>query len=383
MQASNTTSSQDTNFSAPWMKANLKNTSTYVGSDNFDSQLVWLKNNNQNKLMIVPEDHKEKPFMQVTWAVVGVVSFQRLFLEPHGNFNPIFEKSALENSKAQFMLISPPIDNEFYSDFQLAIEHIKNLQNKVVSTGPDPKYFLIEDGRQTGMRFSSPLFEKRDFEYDPLDEEDWSNGYLINDKYKTAFKAIIQKWRVTPLPAYDENANFIRVRDQENYLKGSMVLIYFQLRHYAIRDKDTNGITGNTFTASATQIKILQRAPKKKASPYKSQMLKGPTTLPTSPSKYKLQVEAVKAFHPSLAIRLVDPTFQRQEMVWKSLPTLQQQLPTYWTIQMVPCPLFLMFQLKAPSIRPGSPKPKGRRGQETTMKKLPQQKMKPQTPSPC
>ncbi|KAF8801912.1 hypothetical protein BYT27DRAFT_7215789 [Phlegmacium glaucopus] len=244
----------------------------------FNSQLTWLENKNQNDLMIVPEDQKERLTIHATCAVVGI-------------------KSTLESSKTQFSLIAPPIDNVFNSDFQLGIEHIKTLQNKVVSTGPQPKYFLIEDGEQTGMRFSCPLFEKRDFEYDSQDDEDWSNDYPIDTKYKPTFKAIIEKWRVTPLPAYDKNGKFIRVRDQENYLKGSLVLVYFQLKHYGIREKDSNSITSNTFTAVTTQIKILQRAPKRNASPYKSQLLKGPVTLPTSPSRRSLQVEAVKAFH--------------------------------------------------------------------------------------
>ncbi|KAF8799821.1 hypothetical protein BYT27DRAFT_7200799, partial [Phlegmacium glaucopus] len=135
------------------------------------------------------------------------------------------------------------------------------------------------------MKFSWPLFEKRDFEYDSQDNEDWTNGYPISENYQTAFESIIPKWRATPLPAFDEAGNFIKVRDHKFSLKGALVLVYFQLKHYTIRDKNSNGIAGNTFTAIATQIKILEHA-KRNASPYKSQLLKGLVTLPRSPTKH-------------------------------------------------------------------------------------------------
>ena len=65
---------------------------------------------------------------------------------------------------------------------------------------------------------------------------------------------------MTPLPAFDANGKFIKVSDLENSLRGSLVLVYFELKHYAIKDKKTNGVAGNTFSAIATQVKILKRA---------------------------------------------------------------------------------------------------------------------------
>ncbi|KAF8798368.1 hypothetical protein BYT27DRAFT_7343617 [Phlegmacium glaucopus] len=274
------------------------NTPTYIASDDFESQLMWLKTSRQSELMMVSEDRNDKPTERVTCAVVGTISSNRLFLEPHGNFNPNFNNGALENAKAQFMLVAPSADGIFHSDFKTGIERIERIQNKAVSEGPHPQYFIVTDGDQTGLKFSWPLFEKRDFEYDSQDEEDWSNGYPITDAHQKAFKAILPKWRATPLPAYDESGNFIKIQDHELTLKGALVLVYFQLKHYTIKDRNSNGVLGNTFTAIATQIKILERAAKRNTSPYKTQMLKGPINLPRSPTKHKEQVEAVNAFHP-------------------------------------------------------------------------------------
>lgn len=130
------------------------------------------------------------------------------------------------------------------------------------------------------------------------DEEDWMNGYPISDKYKEAFENIASRWRATPLPAFDSSGKFIKVRDLEVSLTGSLILVYFELRHYAIRDRRTNGVSTNTFSATATQVTILESGAVRNPSPYKSLMLKGPKFLPQSPSKKKDQKNAVNAFHP-------------------------------------------------------------------------------------
>jgi hypothetical protein len=119
------------------------------------------------------------------------------------------------------------------------------------------------------------------------------------------------------LPAFDANDNFIKIHDLEVSLRGSLVLVYFELRHYAIRHKRTNLVNTNTFSATATQVRVLERGAGVNPSPYRSLMLKGPKTLPQSPSKKKDQINAVQAFHPGNAtttpyiasILKIDPEF--------------------------------------------------------------------------
>jgi len=134
------------------------------------------------------------------------------------------------------------------------------------------------------------------------DPEDWTNDYPIAPKYKDLFDDITPRWRATPLPAYDTDGKFIDIRNHKVSLSGSLVLVYFQLRHYVIRNKRTNGVGGNTFSAVATQVKILQHAAERGSSPYKSLLLKGPTLLPQSPSVNKDQTAAVRAFHPGMIL---------------------------------------------------------------------------------
>jgi len=108
----------------------------------------------------------------------------------------------------------------------------------------------------------------------------------------------VLKWRATPLPAFDASGKFIKIHNLEDSLRGSLVLVYFELKHFAIKDKRTDGVAGNTFSAIATQVTILERGADRRPSPYKSQMLKGPKYLPQSPSNKNDQISAVNAFHP-------------------------------------------------------------------------------------
>ena len=63
-----------------------------------------------------------------------------------------------------------------------------------------------------------------------------------------------------PLPAFDAG-EYIKMHKLKDSLRGSLVLVYFKLKHYAIKDKKKDGVAGNTFSALATytQVKVLER----------------------------------------------------------------------------------------------------------------------------
>ena len=150
-------------MSVPWTRASLLNTPTYVASTGFGSRVAWMKSGNQNDLVsasTVLEDSKT-PSSRVTCAVVGTVSPNRLYLEPHGNYNPNFEKTALETSKLQFQLIPPSLHPDFEEDFNRGIKNIESLQKLACKDGPGAEHFVVTDGGKRGLKFSSPLFEKR------------------------------------------------------------------------------------------------------------------------------------------------------------------------------------------------------------------------------
>jgi hypothetical protein len=111
------------------------------------------------------------------------------------------------------------------------------------------------------------------------DAEDWTNNYPMTPKYLNSFHDLRYKWRVNPLSAFTLKGNLIKPRDLEITLQGSLVLVYFQLKHFSIKE-GTDKVKGNTFSALATQVIILETPKKLNPTPYKSRMLRGPTLLP-------------------------------------------------------------------------------------------------------
>ena len=150
-------------MSFPWTHASLLDTQTYVATPGFGTRVAWSKSGNQDNLVYsssVVED-SDAPSLQATCAVVGTVSPNRLYLEPHGNFNPNFEKTSLETSKLQFQLVPPSRHPEFEDDFNRGVKVLESLQKIACKDGPEPEHFVVTDGGKKALKFSSPLFEKR------------------------------------------------------------------------------------------------------------------------------------------------------------------------------------------------------------------------------
>jgi hypothetical protein len=103
------------------------------------------------------------------------------------------------------------------------------------------------------------------------------------------------------LATYDADGSYVKPYNLETALMGSLVLVYFQVKHYAIRNSKSAGLSSNTFSAMPTQVKILECAAESGPSPYKAIMLKGPTVLP---QKKRDQIAAVNAFHPGNFTRM-------------------------------------------------------------------------------
>jgi hypothetical protein len=137
------------------------NTPTYVASMNFTSNVEWLETGSQVELMNASLNGDNAEPARATCAVVGVVSSLRLLLEPHGNYNPNYEKAVLETSKLQFQITCPTSHPEFATDFDVALQHIDHVQKKAITEGPKAENFIVADSVKKALKFSWPLFEKR------------------------------------------------------------------------------------------------------------------------------------------------------------------------------------------------------------------------------
>ena len=105
---------------------------------------------------------------------------------------------------------------------------------------------------------------------------------------------------------YDTKNHFIKTDELESSLKGSLVHVYFELRHYAIKSKRTDSIAGNTFSAISTQVKVLERGSEQCRSPYKSMLLKGPT-IHLKKKKISFIQQMPSSFSPVINLNLSSP----------------------------------------------------------------------------
>lgn len=89
--------------------------------------------------------------------------------------------------------------------------------------------------------------------------------------------------KIIELPIYDEHGEFVPASKANAALRDSLVEVHFHLKHYAIRNNGTPKF--DTFTAIAQQITILQRAPPRKANPYRKGLRNGPVKYVAKPAK--------------------------------------------------------------------------------------------------
>jgi hypothetical protein len=133
----------------------------YVACADFPAHVAWDKSGNQNDLVQAPTSDDGIPAVRATCAVVGTISSDRLYLEPHGNYNPNFERAALESSKLQFQIVAPASHPDLKNDFDIGINHIDQVEARAIMQGPKCEHFVVKNSYQKALRFSWPLFEKQ------------------------------------------------------------------------------------------------------------------------------------------------------------------------------------------------------------------------------
>ena len=86
-------------------------------------------------------------------------------------------------------------------------------------------------------------------------------------EYRDALAALEDTHTIVPLMAYNEKETQILPEELSSNLKGALIELTFTLRHYRIKNASQDY---DTYTGTIKQIIILERAPPKKVSPYRS-----------------------------------------------------------------------------------------------------------------
>jgi hypothetical protein len=148
------------------------------------------------------------------------------------------------------------------------------------------------------VRYRSLKISHPNHDYSASDGADCTNGYPILEKFRKEFDDVATKWRVSPLPAFDLNGKNISIYALEAFLKESLVLVHFELKH-CLRDDNTpyaHIATRHIFTATPTNITVLAYDAERRPPLYKCPTLKPPTP-PQTPPPLRLRTAPTTKSH--------------------------------------------------------------------------------------
>jgi hypothetical protein len=128
----------------------------YAASPEFPELWTW-EERDSKKGDILNVDGTDNP---VYICIVGVVSSERLYVQPHGNYTKNFSMK-MANIKLQLTLKRPD-NTAFAGDFDTAIEHLEAAQDAIKVGNMPAQHFIITDGKgKKNLRMSYHIFEEK------------------------------------------------------------------------------------------------------------------------------------------------------------------------------------------------------------------------------
>ncbi|KAJ3562054.1 hypothetical protein NP233_g9812 [Leucocoprinus birnbaumii] len=215
--------------------------------------------------------------------LVGIVSTDRLFLSPIGNYNKKY--GPLSAAKFQFTLSCPRNDSVLREDWMTGLEVLRKIQGSIAAT-TKRRYLILEDTIPPSIRLSAPIFEKKgtprmtfhvsqNSDTEDINDNDYATSlWPVPSEHQESLEAISNTHRVLPLAIYDEENECINIEDAEDRLTDTLVEVAFSLQHYTM-SKDT-AAAHDSFTGKIEQIVVIRPPGPPLASPFKDFGRRGP-----------------------------------------------------------------------------------------------------------
>ncbi|KAH9483663.1 hypothetical protein JR316_0003133 [Psilocybe cubensis] len=272
----------------------------YTARKDFSAGVVWKKIRGVDTLVV--NNGADGPVDIAHPVLVGRVSDDRPWLEPHGSFNPKYDpEKAIKQAKLAITVVSPIGDPDFEVDFTPSINSLINVQ-KAIATSNMHQHLLISIGEGTGIRLNFPIWEKKTEQNKDGGAERFTKSYAVNDECEPWFTTMKEKHYIKQFPLYDSKDDLIQdISVLEDKLVGALVEVTFSLKHYYITSKTDK--PNDTFTAIIENITILKPPPTVSHGPYRS--LLSPKKKPARRIQTPLgistrgkQINAAKSFIP-------------------------------------------------------------------------------------
>ncbi|KAF9561236.1 hypothetical protein CPC08DRAFT_722886 [Agrocybe pediades] len=285
-------------FNADMHRAQLMNLPQYVASSDFLTICRWVSH--RGHLLALVSD-PNTPIEPVRSIIVGIISVDKAYLQPHGNFNPSFNDpwKAARAAKLSFTLQCPDNHPAFSEDWKPALDKLEGIQDQIASTQKKLHFFVNEPNRQRSLRFGFSLWEERTDENNTADRNAFTTAYSVTPECTPFWNKLKVTNHLIRLPVFDVDDSVIL--DPEAFadkLTGSLVELSFTFRHYYMAANASRPEANDTFTAPLESVSILAPAPVLLASPHKNVVhMRKPRHQPQTPSRSE-HVNAAKAFVP-------------------------------------------------------------------------------------
>ncbi|KAJ3561237.1 hypothetical protein NP233_g10313 [Leucocoprinus birnbaumii] len=145
-------------YDAVTLRARLLCQNGYVARPGWLTSVGWQSSGRGHLLVDTHSQDSGAKSPPTYCTVVGDIDPDRLYMGTIGNHNPAFS-APLQASKFQMTVKCPEKDAMLREDWNIGMKMLRSAQVAVAVTS-DHRYFLNNEGSETTIRLSAPVFEK-------------------------------------------------------------------------------------------------------------------------------------------------------------------------------------------------------------------------------
>ncbi|KAF8180868.1 hypothetical protein BJ912DRAFT_929190 [Pholiota molesta] len=204
-----------TSFDIAKFQASIDASCNYTGRGlDFLTKTTWVARDDFDVL------YDNACYAPVICEVVGRVSSNRMFIEPHGDFSP---PGKLEDASLRFSLVEPHVQYpHLREDFQVSFDSLKTLVNTLCDDAISDS-FLSEHRGKPQLTFAQPIFTKTTI--DP-------GEFLPRDAARLPIRSALRSYLMPLAGKYQYN--HIRVFSSLEPTRTTPIWIYKRMFHRSL-----------------------------------------------------------------------------------------------------------------------------------------------------
>ena len=240
---------------------------SYIADPDFLQYVEWQRRGRKNLLYPVASAENDDCDDVASLSVIAFIPDDGFWLTSDAGWKgPTKITPTLSEAKATCVATFPRDNSVLRNDFQVALDHVHTLQDKVATPNAEDRRGFSQPG-STKFKFRHVLFEVQFLillashhlftNKKPTDDNDLEGTVPLtqwpvhNNTAREALQLMGSTFRAIPIPAYDTDDQLIRPALYRQKLSGALAEIGFHLSHIFMGDKDA-------YTADIHTLRVLQ-----------------------------------------------------------------------------------------------------------------------------